>query len=125
MIVHMQHLKTPLNKLSSSSDCIVKLLLLVSAIEALTRAPTYETGWHLEAAPRAAWVLLKRRISVNCLNFTSIYTVFASDIRWFRLANDGTLMYLPISLNARVRSNGHQLQIFNAKVDDEGFSVLL
>ena len=115
----------PLNKLmpqlSSSSDCIVKLLLLVSAIEALTRASTDETGWHLEAAPRAAWVLLERRISVNCLNFTSKYTVFASDIRWFRLANDGTLMYLPISLNTRVRSNGHQLQIFNAKVDDEGF----
>ena len=116
----------PMNRLlirlssSSSSNYIIKSLLLVSAIEALTRAPTDETGWHLEAAPRAAWVLLERRISVNCLNFTTKYTVFASDIRWFKLASNGTMVYLSTSLDARVRSNGHQLQIFNAKVDDEG-----
>ena len=99
---------------------IVGLFLLVSAIDALTRAPTNETSWHLEAAPRAAWILLERSISVNCLNFTTQYTIFGSDIRWFKLANNGTMVNLPTSLDARVRSNGHQLQIFNAKVNDEG-----
>ena len=121
-------MKVLLNKwlLRSSSDyqeCFVKLLFIVSTIEALniTRDEArYEASWHLEAAPRSAWVLLESSISVNCLNFTSKYTTFGSDIRWFKLAKNGTIKELTVSLNARVRSNGHQLQIFNAEVDDEG-----
>ena len=96
----------------------VKLLFFVSAIEALSRDEA--VGWHLEAAPPSAWVLLESSISVNCLNFTSKYTIFASDIRWFKLEKNRTIKELPILLNVRVRSNGHQLQIFNAEVDDEG-----
>ena len=99
---------------------IVKLFLLASVIDALTRAPKDETSWHLEAAPQAAWVLLERSISINCLNFTTQYAIFASGIHWFKLANNGTMVNLPTSLDARVRSNGHQLQILNAKVEDEG-----
>ena len=121
-------MKVLLNKwlLRSSFDyqeCFVKLLFIVSTIEALniTRDEARdEASWHLEAAPRSAWVLLESSISVNCLNFTSKYTTFGSDIRWFKLAKNGTIKELTVSLNARVRSNGHQLQIFNAEVDDEG-----
>ena len=105
-----------LHKLIRSS-CFVKLLLLVSTTAALRDS---EASWHLEAAPRAAWVLLKSSVSVNCLNFTGQFAMFASDIRWFKLASNGTIKRLSISLDARVRTNGHQLQIFNAEVDDEG-----
>ena len=108
-----------LSRSSSYDECFVKLLFFVFAIvEALSRDEA--ASWNLEAAPQSSWVLLESSISVNCLNFTSRYTIFASDIRWFKLTKNGTIKELPISLNARVRSNGHQLQIFNAEVDDEG-----
>ena len=100
-------------------ELFFKLLFIISTVEALSREEA-TVGWHLEAAPRSAWILLKSSISVNCLNFTSKYTTFGSDIRWFKLTKNGTIKELPVSLNARVRSNGHQLQIFNAEVDDEG-----
>ena len=80
-----------------------------------------EHEWHLEAAPQAAWILLGSRISVNCLNFTGKLAVFASNIGWFKLATGGKMISrLPTSLHARLRSNGHQLQILNAEADDEG-----
>ena len=109
-----------LRSCSGYQECFLKLLFIVSTTEALSREEA-TVSWHLEAAPRSAWVLLKSSISVNCLNFTSKYTTFGSNIRWFKLATkNGTMKELPVSLNARVRSNGHQLQIFNAEVDDEG-----
>ena len=115
-------MKILLNKwlCSDYQECFLKLLFIVSTIEALRSRDEAMASWYLEAAPRSAWVLLKGSISVNCLNFTSKYTTFGSNIRWFKLVKNGTAKELPISLNARVRSNGHQLQIFNAEVDDEG-----
>lgn len=96
--------------------CFTKLLLLISGIEAKDGK-----DWHIEVAPRASWVLLESSISTNCLNSTNKITTFASDTRWFKISeNADRIKSLPTTLDARVRSNGHQLQIFEAKVDDEG-----
>jgi len=103
-----------------SSSCEYRFVKLVLFFVLTAEGLTNEPSWHLEAAPRSAWVLLQSSISVNCLNLTSKFTVFASDIRWFKIANGGIIKLLPTSLDTRVRSNGHQLQIFRAKVDDEG-----
>ena len=107
---------------SSSYKYLINLFVFVSMTDsALSSAISDEHEWHLEAAPRAAWVLSGSRISVNCLNFTGMYAVFASNIGWFKLAIGGKMISrLPTSLDLRIRSNGHQLQILNAEADDEG-----
>ena len=98
-----------------------KLVLLLISATTLSGDQGTGASWHLEAAPRAAWVLLGGDISVNCLNYTSKFITFASDIGWFKITSTGTMINrLPTSLDVRVRSNGHQLQIFKAEVDDEG-----
>ena len=71
----------------------------------------------MQALPQQRSVLLGDSISINCLNGTNS---FAHNIQWFKILNNGQLLYVPHSLQGRIASKAHQLQLKNAVAEDEG-----
>ena len=71
----------------------------------------------MQALPRRRSVLLGDSISINCLNGTNS---FAQYIQWFKILNNGQLLVVSHSLQGRIASNAHQLQLKNAVAEDEG-----
>ena len=56
---------------------------------------------------------------MTCYN-TSSTTTLPHDSRWYKIAPNGTLQQLPTGSNERVRSDGSQLRISSARIEDNG-----
>ena len=71
----------------------------------------------MQALPQQRSALLGHNVSINCINDTNS---FAQDIQWFKILTNGELQLIPHSLQERITSNAHQLQLRNTIAEDKG-----
>ena len=65
--------------------------------------------------------MLGNSASINCLNITTNgFARFPTNIRWFKILNDGGLLLILNSAESRVRSDGHQLRFYTTVASDTG-----
>ena len=82
---------------------------------------TGSTGaWYLEARPPFIYVSPGEGTTVTCYNVSSTITLLPHDSHWYQIMSNGTLLELSIDKRERLRSDGSQLRISSATIEDDG-----
>ena len=79
-------------------------------------------GWYLEARPSFKYISPGESATIACYNTSSTNSrVLPHDSYWYWIMSNGTLQQLSTDINERIRSDGSQLRISSATIEDDGF----